>query len=59
MGFQDRAYQTQLARSAWLFDLGDHCRERDAEFADQLRMKAWQLRKAEHSAVSCAKRDAF
>ena len=43
MGFQDRAYETQLARSAWLLELADHWRERDPEFAEQLRTKARQL----------------
>ena len=43
MGFQDRAYETQLAKSAWLVELADHWSERDPEFAEQLRMKARQL----------------
>jgi hypothetical protein len=58
MGFQDRAYETQLARSAWLLELADHWRDRDPEFAEQLRMKACRFREAEDSAVSYAKRDA-
>ena len=40
MGFQDREYETQLAKSAWLLELADHWSERDSEFAEQLRMKA-------------------
>jgi len=43
MGFQDRAYETQLARSAWLLELADHWCERDPEFAEQLRTKARQV----------------
>ncbi|HTJ10283.1 MAG TPA: hypothetical protein VL393_11405 [Candidatus Binataceae bacterium] len=43
MGFQDRAYETQLARSAWLVELADHWSERDPEFAEMLRAKARQL----------------
>ena len=46
MGFQDRAYETQLAKSAWLVELADHWSERDPEFAEQLRMKARQLQRA-------------
>jgi hypothetical protein len=47
MGFQDRAYETQLAKSAWLLGLADHWSERDPEFAKLLRMKAQQLSAAE------------
>jgi hypothetical protein len=43
MGFQDRAYETQLAKSAWLLELADHWTDRDPEFAEQLRAKARQL----------------
>ena len=46
MGFQDQAYETQLARSAWLLELADHWCDRDPEFAEQLRTKARQLRHA-------------
>ena len=48
MGFQDRAYETQLARSAWLLELADHWSERDPEFAEQLRTKVRQLQRAEN-----------
>jgi len=47
MGFQDRAYETQLARSACLLELADHWDERDPEFAEQLRAKARQLQSAD------------
>ena len=47
MGFQDRAYETQLAKSAWLLELADHWSERDPEFAEQLRTKARELQGAE------------
>jgi hypothetical protein len=47
MGFQDRAHETQLAKSAWLLELADHWSERDPEFAEQLRTKARQLQSAE------------
>lgn len=43
MSFQDRAYETLLARAAWLLELAEHWRERDPEFAEQLRAKARQL----------------
>jgi len=43
MGFQDRAYGTLLARTAWLLELADHWRGRDPEFAEQLRAKARHL----------------
>jgi len=46
MSFQDRAYQTELAKSAWLLELADRWRERDPEFARLLRMKARQLQGA-------------
>jgi len=47
MGFQERAYETPLARTAWLLELAEHWRERDHEFAEQLRTKARQLQSAE------------
>jgi hypothetical protein len=47
MGFQDRAYETQLAKSAWLSELAEHWRERDPECAEHLRTKARQLQSAE------------
>jgi len=43
MGFEDRAYETPLARTAWLLELAEHWHERDHEFAEQLRAKARQL----------------
>jgi hypothetical protein len=46
MSFQDRGYETQLAKSAWLLELADHWSERDREFAKLLRMKARQLQSA-------------
>jgi hypothetical protein len=46
MSFQDRGYETQLAKSAWLLELADHWSERDSEFAKLLRMKARQLQNA-------------
>jgi len=42
MGFPDRAYETQLAKSAWLLELADHWSDRDPEFAEELRVKARQ-----------------
>ena len=56
MGFPDRAYETQLAKSAWLLELADHWSDRDPEFAEQLRAKARHFRVAEDGAVSHAKR---
>jgi hypothetical protein len=51
MGFQDRAYETQLAKSAWLLELAAHWCERDHEFAEQLRAQARQLQGAEDSPI--------
>ncbi|HLK85229.1 MAG TPA: hypothetical protein VKT27_01865 [Candidatus Binataceae bacterium] len=47
MALQDRGYETQLAKSAWLLELADYWSERDSEFAEQLRAKARQLQSAE------------
>ena len=47
VGFQGRAYETQLARSVWLLELADRWSERDPEFAEQLRLKARELQSAE------------
>lgn len=47
MDFQDRAYDAQLAKSIWLLELADHWRDRDPEFAEQLRTKARELQRAE------------
>lgn len=47
MSFQDRAYETQLAKSAWLMELAEYWSERDPEFAEQLRAKARQLQNVE------------
>lgn len=49
MGFQDRAYETQLAKSAWLLELADHWSERDPDFAEELRMKARRPQSAENA----------
>jgi len=46
MGIQDRAYETQLAKSAWFLELADYWNERDPEFAEQLRTKVRQLQSA-------------
>jgi hypothetical protein len=43
MGLQDRAWDTKLAKAAWLLELADRWNERDAEFADQLRIKAQEI----------------
>ena len=43
MGFRERMYETQLAKSAWLLELADHWSERDPEFAEELRAKARAL----------------
>jgi hypothetical protein len=51
MSFRDRAFDTQLAKSAWLLELADHWSERDPEFAEQLRARARQLQSAETAGV--------
>jgi len=47
MSFQDRVWDTALAKAAWLLEIADRWNERDAKFADQLRVKARQLGGAE------------
>jgi len=59
---EERASKTERARRNSRGRHGcwpNHWRERDPEFAEQLRMKACQLREAEDSAVGYAKRDAL
>jgi hypothetical protein len=43
MSFQDRVWDTALAKAPWLLEMADRWNERDAKFADQLRVKARQL----------------
>jgi transcriptional regulator of aromatic amino acid metabolism len=47
MGFEDRAWETQLAKAAWFLEMAARWNERDPKFADLLRMKARQIQKAE------------
>jgi hypothetical protein len=47
MGFQDRAYETQLAKAAWWLQLADYWNERDPKFAELLRTKAREIQKAD------------
>jgi hypothetical protein len=50
MGFEDRAFETQLAKAAWLLELAARWNERDPKFADLLRMKARQIQKEDENA---------
>ena len=52
MGLQNRAYETLLARTAWLLELADHWSERDPEFAEELRVKARALSSTQHEEPS-------
>ena len=47
MGFEDRAWETQLAKAAWLLEQAARWNERDPKFADLLRIKARRIQKAE------------
>ena len=47
MGFQDREYETQLAKASWWLKVADHWNERDPKFAELLRMRAREIQRAE------------
>jgi hypothetical protein len=47
MGFQDREYETQLAKTSWWLEVADHWNERDPKFAELLRMRAREIQRAE------------
>jgi hypothetical protein len=40
MRFEDRTYETQLAKAEWLLEQAARWNDRDPEFADLLRTKA-------------------
>jgi hypothetical protein len=48
MGFEDREYETQLAKAAWLLEMAARWNERDPRFADLLRMKARLIQRSEN-----------
>jgi len=48
MGFEDREYDTQLAKAAWLLEQAARWNDRDPKFADLLRMKARVIQRAEN-----------
>jgi hypothetical protein len=48
MGFEDRAWETQLAKAAWLLEQAARWNDRDPKFADLLRMKARLIQRAEN-----------
>jgi hypothetical protein len=48
MGFEDREYETQLAKAAWLLEMAARWNERDPKFADLLRMKARLIQRSEN-----------
>jgi hypothetical protein len=47
MGFEDREYQTQLAKAAWLLEQAARWSDRDPKFADLLRTKARLIQRSE------------
>ena len=47
MNSQDQDYGSQIASVAWWLRLADYSDERDARFADLLRMRAREIQKAE------------
>ena len=52
MGFQDREYETQLAKASWWLKVADHWNERDPKFAELLRMRAREIQRAEDAKAS-------
>ena len=47
MRFQDKDYDAQLADAAWWLRLADYWNDRDAQFAELLRMRAREIQKTE------------
>jgi hypothetical protein len=52
MRFQDRDYETQLAKVAWWLQLADYWNERDPKFAEMLHTRAREIQRAKDQ--SCA-----
>jgi hypothetical protein len=52
MGFQEREYETQLAKASWWLKIADHWNERDPKFAELLRMRAREIQRAEDAKAS-------
>jgi hypothetical protein len=47
MGFRDREYETQVAKTSWWLKVADDWNERDPKFAELLRMRAREIQRAE------------
>jgi hypothetical protein len=47
MRFEDRTYETQLAKAEWLLEQAARWNDRDPKFADLLRMKARLILRSE------------
>ena len=47
MGFEDRTFETQLAKASWWLKVADHWNERDPKFAELLRVRAREIQRAE------------
>jgi hypothetical protein len=52
MGFEDREYDTQLAKASWWLKVADYWNERDPKFAELLRMRAREIQRAEDAKAS-------
>jgi hypothetical protein len=48
MRFEDRTYETQLAKAEWFLEQAARWNDRDPKFADLLRMKARLIKRAEN-----------
>jgi hypothetical protein len=51
MRFQDRDYETQLAKAAWWLQLADYWNARDPKFAELLRTRAREILRAENNSA--------
>ena len=52
MRFEDRTYETQLAKAEWLLEQAARWNDRDPEFADLLRTKAQLVDRSEDQNTS-------
>jgi hypothetical protein len=52
MRFEDRTFETQLAKAEWLLEQAARWNDRDPQFADLLRMKARLIQKSEDQKVN-------
>jgi hypothetical protein len=52
MRFQDRDYETQLAKVAWWLRLADYWNERDRKFAEMLSTSAREIQRAKDQSAN-------